>query len=115
MALFLGLRPCTGEVDFYDIDIQTESEAGAESPSEILPPHLKHPAIKCDPIENDPAFFETLKLANHDAEAELLATGHKHGLGWCHLFWSVKKRILKEKYGIDWKSPEELNPHILFD
>lgn len=37
------------------------------------------------------------------------------GLGSCHIYWSKKKRILKEKYGIDWNSPSELNPHICFD
>lgn len=35
--------------------------------------------------------------------------------GSCHYYWANKKRILKEKYGIDWKSPAELNPHICFD
>ena len=36
-------------------------------------------------------------------------------LGYCHLYWATKKRILKEKYSLDWKSPAELNPHILYD
>lgn len=30
-------------------------------------------------------------------------------------FWKVKSQILKEKYDIDWKSPEKLNPYIIFD
>ena len=25
------------------------------------------------------------------------------------------ERILKEHYGIEWKSPAKLNPHIMFD
>ena len=37
------------------------------------------------------------------------------GLGSCHFYWANKKRILKEKYGIDWQSPAELNSHICFD
>lgn len=37
------------------------------------------------------------------------------GLGFCHLVWEVKKRILDEKYGIKWKSPSELNPEIFYD
>ena len=36
-------------------------------------------------------------------------------LGYCHIYWAAKKRILKEKFGIDWKSPSELNPYIIFD
>ena len=36
-------------------------------------------------------------------------------LGYCHLYWYVKKRILKEKYNIEWFSPVELNPSVIFD
>lgn len=36
-------------------------------------------------------------------------------LGYCHLYWATKKRILKEKYSIDWKSPAELNPYVIYD
>ena len=36
-------------------------------------------------------------------------------LGYCHLFWNTKKRILREQYGIDWKTPAEEHPGIIFD
>ncbi len=36
-------------------------------------------------------------------------------LGSCHTIWALKKRILKEKYGITWYSPAELNPEIKYD
>lgn len=36
-------------------------------------------------------------------------------LGSCHTIWSIKKRILKEKYGMDWLSPADLHPDIIFD
>ena len=35
--------------------------------------------------------------------------------GQCHEIWEYKKHLLKEKYNIDWKSPEELNPDVIFD
>ena len=38
-----------------------------------------------------------------------------YGLGYCHLYWETKKRILKEKYNIEWLSPAELNPMVFFD
>ena len=41
--------------------------------------------------------------------------GEGEYLGYCHSFWRVKKRIFLEKYGIDWKSPAELYPTIIFD
>ena len=36
-------------------------------------------------------------------------------MGTCHYFWDCKKKILKEEYNIDWKSPAELHPNIHFD
>ncbi|MGB5636858.1 MAG: hypothetical protein WBM44_28925 [Waterburya sp.] len=66
-----------------------------------------------DPIENDPQFKEI--LAQADAEAEKNVKDHPRSMGFCHLFWSTKKDILRYKYGIDWKSPAEMNPDIRFD
>jgi len=40
---------------------------------------------------------------------------YPRGMGFCHHYWKVKKEILKKDYGIEWKSPAELNPHILYD
>ena len=36
-------------------------------------------------------------------------------LGSCHWIWAMKKRILKEKYGITWYAPSEVNPDCIFD
>ncbi len=36
-------------------------------------------------------------------------------LGSCHRLWDMQKTILKEKYGITWYTPAELNPEIKFD
>ena len=36
-------------------------------------------------------------------------------LGSCHRLWTMQKNILKEKYGITWYTPAELNPDIKFD
>jgi hypothetical protein len=36
-------------------------------------------------------------------------------LGSCHWIWAEKKRILKEKYGITWYAPSEVNPDCIFD
>ncbi|MBQ6276530.1 MAG: FHA domain-containing protein [Bacteroidales bacterium] len=46
------------------------------------------------------------KLKNHPR--------YKH-MGYCHIFWGTKKKILKDKYGISWRTPSELNPNIIFD
>ena len=35
--------------------------------------------------------------------------------GVCHDIWSRKKQVLKEKYDLNWKSPQDLNPDTMFD
>ena len=56
-----------------------------------------------------------------DAEAERL-TREELGMsedqwwfGSCHTFWKYKKRILREKYHMRWRSPQDLNPTTCFD
>lgn len=29
--------------------------------------------------------------------------------------WEIQKELMKEKYNIDWKSPQDKNPNTLFD
>lgn len=36
-------------------------------------------------------------------------------LGSCHGIWATQKRILKERYNIDWLTPAEEHPEITFD
>lgn len=64
-----------------------------------------------DEIENSP---EYLAIKNEiDAEIDRLFVPGK--LGQCHKLWKYKKQLLKNKYNIDWKSPAELNPEIIFE
>ncbi len=37
------------------------------------------------------------------------------GTGLCHVIWARKKQLLWELYGIDWKTPAEMNPTTIFD
>lgn len=51
-----------------------------------------------------------------EVDAKVVALIGEGGyMGYCHAFWSRKKAILREEYGIEWKTPAELNPHITFD
>lgn len=69
--------------------------------------------LKYDPIENSAEYKAVIK----DVEKELdkLLKNKPKGMGFCHIYWYEKRRILKEKYGIDWKSPSLMNPRVLFD
>jgi hypothetical protein len=66
-----------------------------------------------DPIENDPAFASIIQQADAQAWKEIKGTSFGHG--YVHVYWATKKHILKEKYGIHWYSPGEMNRHIRFD
>jgi hypothetical protein len=69
--------------------------------------------MKHDKIEDNPKYRTQIEVAEKEAEEECKAIKGK--MGYCHVYWGTKKRILKEKYGIKWKSPAELNKHTKFD
>lgn len=66
-----------------------------------------------DPQDNDPKIREIIKKAGKKARRNLVFK--PRALGFCHVFWKEKKRILKDKYGIDWKTPAERNPDTKYD
>ena len=69
--------------------------------------------LKHDPIEDTAGYKAVIK----DVEKELdhLLKDKPRNMGFCHIYWYEKKRILKEKYGIEWKSPALMNPRVRFD
>jgi hypothetical protein len=72
-------------------------------------------SIQRDPLEEDPAYAEILMAAEEQAERELADHPMNGGIGFCHVFWDTKRMILKQKFGLDWRTPAELNPSIIFD
>jgi hypothetical protein len=75
---------------------------------------LTDTSIGHGPIEDDPKLGPIVEKARREALSEELANQPER-LGFCHIVWATQKRILKDKYGIDWKTPAEMNPGILFD
>ena len=71
--------------------------------------------MKQDPLEKYPRYAPIILAAEEQADQELRDHPLRGGIGYCHIFWNRKKAILKETYGLDWKSPQELNPDIMFD
>lgn len=68
---------------------------------------------KFDPQENEPRLRDVFATA--DAEAERAVGNVPRNERFIFHFWSVKKRILRQKHEIDWKTPAELNPDIVYD
>lgn len=70
-------------------------------------------SLRDDPQEDDPKLRKIFKSV--DKEVETILADLPRQLGYCHAFWDEKRRILKQKYGIRWKSPDEMNPDVIFD
>jgi hypothetical protein len=78
-----------------------------------------------EPIKKDPQIRQLLKQAKKEADKiikkerpfiyKLLPFIPYRRLRLCHRYWYETKRILKEKHGIDWKTPQERIPYKKFD
>ena len=71
--------------------------------------------IKNDSIENSEEYKKIKDELEKKINMKIEIDGYKKGIGYCHIYWEYKKEILKKDYGIEWKSPAELNPNIIFD
>lgn len=71
--------------------------------------------MKRDPIEETQEFKNALKEIQPELDKlnRELDEGGMH-MGSCHIYWARKKELLKS-HGIDWKTPAECNPYVMFD
>ncbi len=77
----------------------------------MVNPKIGH--LKKDPVEYTRQWEEIY----YDLEDELnerFESVPRH-MGLCFHIWNVKKELLKEKYGINWRSPSQMNPRVRFD
>lgn len=56
---------------------------------------------------------EQIILAEKEARAQLVHLGNQDGV--CHEIWRLQKKILKEKYQIEWESPADQHPGKMYD
>ena len=75
--------------------------------------------IDCErPVDGDVSDENIQKLVDEISNEEKMQATKAlvaGGRGNCRALWGVKKSILKQKYGIDWITPDEGNMHIQFD
>ncbi len=93
------------------------TSAQVKQPTELQPyaDNAAEPNIKHDPIEDDPKYKNAFDAIDTEVDEILKDDPWRGHTGFGHVFWNTKKKLLKEKYGIDWRSPREMNPHIIFD
>lgn len=65
-----------------------------------------------DEVEYSPEYEEAMESIQPILDAEF-DTEHPT-LGQCHAYWARKSELLAAA-NIDWKSPAEINPDIIFD
>ena len=70
-------------------------------------------ALRLHPLDHSKHFAAIIEHVDKLADDETGSAGDETGS--CHLFWAAKKRILKTQFGLDWESPADLNPNVLFD
>ena len=68
--------------------------------------------IKTDPIELTDKYLKIELELERLIRKEIGEGGY---MGFCHKYWWTKKNLLKEKYGIEWKSPVDMNQDVDFD
>ena len=74
------------------------------------------PFTAADGTDNVPQKLEeTIEAARQEAYLQLAHHPGRHEDGFCHILWDTQKFILKAKYHIDWKTPAELNPGVMYD
>lgn len=89
--------------------------SGLFSPEEMLKimlnPHIGH--LRKDPVE----YTWKWERIYYDMEKRLderFANAPRQ-MGFCFLYWSAKMDLLREEYGIEWHSPAQMNPNVIFD
>lgn len=71
--------------------------------------------LKHDEIEYNEKYREIFKKVNKEVEEILKTKNIKKGLGYIHIFEKYKKKILKQRYNINWKTTQEMNPNVHID
>lgn len=56
--------------------------------------------------------FNDKNLTNKLVDSYMIAPPY---MGYCYKLWDIKKAILKEKYNIEWYTPAEENPDVIYD
>lgn len=68
--------------------------------------------LKADPIERTPLWEDNYYEAELECDRRL--GDEPRGMGFCFAHWSTLRAVLSER-GIKWRSPSEMNPHVIFD
>lgn len=72
-----------------------------------------HAHLKFDPVERTPQWEENIYEVEKEVDRRM-ADEPRHYMGYCHAYWPVKRAVLAT-HGIQWRSPSQMNPRVMFD
>ncbi|MDE6379188.1 MAG: hypothetical protein K2L11_01850 [Muribaculaceae bacterium] len=114
LKLRILLEDPDGYESFFSKDLQ-DAIAALFTPEELMK-IIMYPQIgtlKCDPVEYTWRWEDIYPEVDRRL-TERFANAPRH-MGFCFKYWEAKRELLKKEYGIDWKSPSQMNPRVMFD
>lgn len=82
------------------------------SEEEFLKRTGSYRSLKYDPIQNTPEWEEIIYEVEKELDEKF--RGVDRYMGFCHEYWSAKIAALAKR-GIEWRSPQQMNPRVRFD
>lgn len=77
----------------------------------IMRPEIGH--LRKDPVEYSWE-WENIYYDVQEALDDRFANAPRQ-MGFCFLYWSAEQELLKDEYNIDWRTPSQMNPGVMFD
>lgn len=68
--------------------------------------------LKRDPVEWTKAFEDVVDEVEHEVYEQLIDI--PRGMGFCFAYWAARREAF-QKRGIEWRSPHQMNPRVMFD
>ncbi len=82
------------------------------SEEEFLKRTGSYRSLKYDPIQNTPEWEEIIYEVEKELDEKFRDVDRY--MGFCHEYWSAKRAALAKR-GIEWSSPQQMNPRVRFD
>jgi hypothetical protein len=80
------------------------------SVSDFMKKYNRH--LRFAAVERTPQWEDNYYEVEQECDRRLGDT--PRGMGFCFGYWSTLRTVLEER-GIEWQSPHELNPRVMFD
>lgn len=68
--------------------------------------------LKTDPVQASEKWEKVIYDVEKEVDEQL--KGEPRCMGFCFMYWSAKRSALAKR-GIEWKSPNAMNPRVMFD